>query len=285
MPATTLTEQTRTAWDRIATGFDTHVTDRNVELGRLALSRVPVGPGTRLLDVAAGTGALALPAARAGADVTAVDLSPEMVRLLVRRAESEGLACLTPLVMDGQDLDLGDATFDVTASQFGVMLFPDLARGIGEMARVTRPDGTVMLVVFGALPHQVEFISFFVAAVRSVLPSFEALPADSLLPPFRLADREALHRHMADAGLDEIRIETVDHAVPLSPPVPGAELVEVVANSNPIGTDLVNRLTARQRSEVTRVLDGMLGERATGDDPWLHNPVHIATATPARTRR
>ncbi|MGH9228120.1 MAG: class I SAM-dependent methyltransferase [Acidimicrobiales bacterium] len=282
MTSATLIEETRTAWNRIAAGYDTHVTNQNLELGRRALSRVELGADVRLLDVATGTGAVAIPAAREGAAVTAIDVSPEMVGHLSRRARAEGLANVTAVVMDGEHLEFDDDSFDVAASQFGVMLFPDLRAGLGEMARVTKPGGTVLLVVFAGHPPQLEFISFFLAAVNSVAPGLDLLPKEGVLLPFRLADREALAEHMLAAGLVDLRIDTVDYATPLTPSVTGADLMNVVANSNPIGTALVGRLAPDQRAEVGRVLDGMLLERATSQDPFLHNPVHVATGVPAR---
>ena len=270
-------EAIRTAWDGIAAGYDQHVTDHNMSLGRTALERVRVGPGVSVLDVASGSGAVALPAARQGSEVTAVDLAPVMVERLARRAAAEGLDNLTARVMDGEHLALDDATFDVTASQFGVMLFPDLRRGIAEMVRVTRPRGTVLLVVMGAPPTELEFIGFFLAALQPVAPEALAPMQAGPLPPFRLADPDVLRRHLNDAGLRDVRIETVDHRIPLGPTTSGAELWQVVTSSNPIGAALVAGLSQEQGAEVRRILDGMLQERVASGDAFLHNPVHVAT--------
>jgi len=270
-------EATRGAWDAVAPGYDGYVTDYNMALGRTALERVRIGPGVTVLDVASGSGAVAIPAAQQGAEVTAVDLSPVMVERLARRAAADGLANLTARVMDGEHLTFDAAVFDVTASQFGVMLFPDLRRGIAEMVRVTRPDGSVLLVVMGAPPTEIEFIGWFLAALQPVAPDalapFEAGP----MPPFRLSDTEVLNRHLIDAGLRDVSIETVDHRIPLQPTSSGAELWQVVTNSNPIGAALVAGLDDEQGAEVRRILDGMMQERVASGDAFLHNPVHLAT--------
>jgi ubiquinone/menaquinone biosynthesis C-methylase UbiE len=76
----------------------------------------------RFLDVAAGSGALSIPAARLGARALATDLSPVMLGSLDERARQEGLDVATR-VMDGHALDLDDDSFDIAGSQFGVMLF------------------------------------------------------------------------------------------------------------------------------------------------------------------
>jgi ubiquinone/menaquinone biosynthesis C-methylase UbiE len=96
-----------------------------------------VPKGATVLDIACGAGALALVAAREGAQVLATDFSPGMVAAVL----THGLANLDALVMDGQALDLPDACFDAAFSIFGIMLFPDWRRGLAEMARVVRPGG------------------------------------------------------------------------------------------------------------------------------------------------
>ncbi len=91
-----------------------------------------------MLDIACGAGALALVAARDGAQILATDFSPGMVAAVL----SHGLPNVDALVMDGQALDLPDACFDAAFSIFGIMLFPDWRKGLAEMARVVRPGGS-----------------------------------------------------------------------------------------------------------------------------------------------
>src|SRR6187200_1868318 len=111
------------AWDRIAEGYNRSVTPSHMWLGNEGLRRVGLHSGMRFLDVAAGSGALSIPAARLGAEVLATDQSPVMLELLAARAREEGLIIETR-VMDGHALELPDSRFDVVGSQFGVMLFP-----------------------------------------------------------------------------------------------------------------------------------------------------------------
>jgi ubiquinone/menaquinone biosynthesis C-methylase UbiE len=112
------------------------------------VARLDLHPGVRLLDVAAGTGALATAAARRGASVLAIDSSRGMVAFLARRAREEGLSNLDARVMDGQKLDLPDASFDLACSVFGVMLIADHRAGLTEMRRVLVPGGSARLVVW-----------------------------------------------------------------------------------------------------------------------------------------
>ena len=116
------------AWDAIAEGYERHVTPTEVPLAGEALSLAGLKPGHRFLDVAAGTGGLSLPAARLGAKVLATDWSPAMIECFDARVREEGLSNAQGRVMDAHALELEDGTFDVTGSQFGVMLVPDQPR-------------------------------------------------------------------------------------------------------------------------------------------------------------
>ena len=124
-------------WDSAATHYEKTAHPFTARFAEDALARVPLTPESRVLDVACGTGALALAAARTGAHVLATDFAPGMVA----RVAATGLPNVEARVMDGQALDLPDAHFDAVFSIFGVIMFPDWRKGLAEMARVTRPGG------------------------------------------------------------------------------------------------------------------------------------------------
>src|SRR3546814_8701774 len=113
-----------------------------------------------------------------------VDSSPVMIEQLKGRAEEEGLSNLKGQVMDGNQLDLDDNTFDIAGSQFGAMFFPDLRQGLSELLRVTRPGGTVFLVTFGPV-RKGGCLGLVVSAVREVKPAFSPFPQDIVPLPFQ----------------------------------------------------------------------------------------------------
>lgn len=114
-------------------------------LGPTLVQACGIGPAMSVLDVAAGTGNAAIPAARAGAKVTASDLTPEIMEAGRGRAEAEGLA-LEWVEADAEHLPFGDASFDVVMSSIGAMFAPHHQETADELVRVCRPGGTIGLL-------------------------------------------------------------------------------------------------------------------------------------------
>jgi SAM-dependent methyltransferase len=109
-------------------------------LGGILVETVDVQPGQRVLDVAAGTGSSALPAARRGAEVIATELTPELLE--VARAAAEGLE-LAFQTADAEALPFADGEFDTVISSIGVMFAPHHQQAADELVRVCRPGGTI----------------------------------------------------------------------------------------------------------------------------------------------
>jgi SAM-dependent methyltransferase len=120
------------SYERIAARF-APVHDQLIEL-------LAVAPGERLLDLASGTGEVAIRAARAGATVTAIDIAEPMIEKARRRAEEERAEVAFDLG-DVEYLPYDDASFDVLASAFGLIFAPDHANVASELARVSRAGG------------------------------------------------------------------------------------------------------------------------------------------------
>lgn len=252
----------RDAWSSIAAGYDRFVTPTHFRLGDEALRRAGLDRGMAFLDVACGTGALSLPAARLGARVTAVDISPAMIERLKARLRREPHLRLEARVMDGCALDLADDSFDMTGSQFGVMLFPDLAAGLAEMVRVTRPGGTVVMVTFGP-PEEVESIGLMMAAIQAAVPACPDLSRDPPPLPFQVARANKLRQRLLSAGLRDVRVEQVVETLAFAS---GQALWDWLMNSHPIPGQLVADLSQQQQAQVHQELNGLLQARA-GDEP------------------
>ena len=270
-------EDTRPAWDQIAPGYDKTNTPTQRWLGNEGLRRAELGAGMTFLDVAAGSGALSIPAARLGAKVLATDQSPTMLELLTARATEEGLDIDTR-VMDGHALALEDNAFDVAGSQFGVMLFPDMPKGISEMARVVKSGGRVLMNVYGD-PHEIEFFGFFVGAIQSVRPDFTGPPMDPLPLPFQLQDPERLSQELTAAGLSDVKVETITETTEFES---GQALWEWIVWSNPIAQMVLDslELSEEETGVIRDTLDALVRDRASDSDTAkLTNPINIGVGT------
>jgi len=275
--STVETEDTRPEWDKIAPGYDRTNTPTQMWLGHEGLHRAGLMTGMRFLDVAAGSGALSIPAARLGAQVLATDQSPVMLDLLETRARDEGLDIETR-VMDGHALELDDNSFDVAGSQFGVMLFPDMPKGISEMVRVIKPGGRVLMNVYGD-PHEIEFFGFFVGAIQSVRPEFDGPPMDPPPLPFQLQDPERLREEYATAGLRDITVETITETTEFQS---GEELWDWLVWSNPIVNMVLGslELTDDETGVIKLTMETLVRERADGDNAAkLMAPINIGVGT------
>ena len=120
------------------------ITETITDIHELVIDRLEPGPGTRWLDLATGTGAVAELAAAAGADVVGIDLAPALIETARERARERGLE-IDYRVGDVEALELPDASFDAVSSTCGVMFAPDHEAVARELARVTKPGGRIAL--------------------------------------------------------------------------------------------------------------------------------------------
>lgn len=251
-------KEIQNSWDTIAEGFDEFVTPYSMSWGENALRHINIRPGMTILDVAAGSGAVSIPAARMGAKVTAVDISPIMIERLKTRSGKDGLLNIKGYIMDGQALSFPDNEFDVSASLNGISLFPDLSKGLSEVVRVTKTGGQVVIVAFGS-PQNAEWLILFMTALQSCIPGFTGIPMDPPPLPFQLSEPDKFYKKMARAGLKDIRIETVTFEMECRT---AKQLWDVVTNSNPIGATVVEGLNQEEKTKAQNVLEDMLGDYA-----------------------
>lgn len=178
--------------------------------------------GMRVLDVATGTGAAALYAVSKGAKVTATDFSTEMVKIAETRAHShktsQNMDCsnvpgsFESRLADGENLpDEWKDQYDLTCSNFGVIYFNDLNRGLVEMVRCTKPGGKVCISAWGRKEMTTAF-RIFPAAIRDCgfenkWPAQASEKTNFFLPTRRIsANKQVLYDLLEDAGLSDVKV-------------------------------------------------------------------------------
>ncbi len=169
-------------------------------LGPRLVEACDIGPGMRVLDVGAGTGNASIPAAQRGADVTASDLTPELLEAGRRRAEAEGVA-LEWVVGDAESLPFEDESFDVVMSAIGAMFAPHHQDVADELVRVCRPGGTI-----GLLSWTPEGM---LGALFRTMGPFAPPPPPGAQPPPLWGSEEHLRKLMGD----RVRWRTLDRDV------------------------------------------------------------------------
>ncbi len=168
-----------------------------------------VGPGSRVLDVAAGAGEQTLTAARrVGPEgrVLATDISPRILEFAAQEARRAGLANVETRAMDGEALELPDASFDVVISRVGLIYFPDQQRALGEMRRVLVSGGRVAAIVYSTAANN-EFFSVPVSIIRRRAGLGPPLPGQP--GPFSLGSPGALEEAFRKAGFRDVQASLV----------------------------------------------------------------------------
>ena len=159
------------------------------ELGHVLVDACDIGRGQRVLDVAAGTGNVAIPAARAGAEVTAADLAPELLDIGRHLADDAGLS-LEWRRADAEALPFGDATFDVVTSSVGVMFAPHHQVAADELVRVLRPGGRLGLVAWTP--------AGFIGQMFATMKPYAAPPPPGAQPPPLWGDESHVRALLGD---------------------------------------------------------------------------------------
>lgn len=166
-------------------------------LGPILVEAAGVRPGDRVLDVAAGSGNAAIPAALTGAHVIASDLTPELFDAGRAAAAAAG-AELTWAEADAHALPYDDSSFDRVLSCVGVMFAPFHQTAADELLRVTRPGGTIGLVAWTP--------SGFIGQMFAAMKPFAPAPPPGAEPPPRWGD-EAHVRALLGDGVTDVRAE------------------------------------------------------------------------------
>jgi len=163
-----------------------------------------VGVGDHVLDVATGTGAVALELAKAvgqSGKVVGVDLSPGMLALA--RQGAKAFPWLELLEVDAEALTFEQA-FDAVTCQFGLMFFPDVQGALSGMRRALKPHGRLAVAVHG----RPENVPFFTAITQTVMDAFPPQQPNAGPGPLRFSNPDKLRAELQAAGFERVQLES-----------------------------------------------------------------------------
>jgi SAM-dependent methyltransferase len=177
------------------------------------LERLAIWPGIKMLDVACGAGQIALPAARAGANVTGIDLASKLVAQARDRARAEGLQIRFEQG-DAEDLPYEHGSFDLVVSLIGAMFAPRPERVAAELTRVCKPGGRIVMANW--TPEG--FVGQMFKTIGKHVP-----PPPLMAPPPKWGDEATVRGRFRD-GVAELSLAR--RMYPFSYPFPPAKVVE-----------------------------------------------------------
>ena len=221
------------------------------------LDMAAVGPGARVLDVAAGAGEQTVAAARrVGTEgfVLATDISPSILRFALGTARQAGLANVETLELDGERHDtLPDASFDAAISRVGLIYFPDQQRALAGIRRAVKPGGRFAAVVYST-PDRNAFFSLPVGIIRRRAQLPPPLPGPP--GPFSLGAEGVLAKALERAGFRDVEVRKVDSPVRLPS---AAECARFERESFGALHQMMAAMSEGDRAETWREIEAALG--------------------------
>ena len=193
---------TQEPWQLVAEGYAAEASLVMAPFSRRAAELLAPSSDARVLDVAAGPGTLAVHLAASVREVVAVDFSERMVAELELRARAAELLNLRAIVADGQNLPFEDDQFDAGFSIFGLMFFPDRARGFAELARVLKPGAGAVVSSWAPVQDSPLLRAMF-GALGAADPTF-TMPVRN---DAGLENPDVLASEMRAGGFERVRIE------------------------------------------------------------------------------
>ncbi len=222
------------------------------------LDMAAVGPGTRVLDVAAGAGEQTLAAARrvgANGHVLATDISPAILDFALAAARQAGFANVETLELDGERHDtLAAGTFDAAISRVGLIYFPDQQRALAGIRHALKPGGRFAAVVYST-PEKNPFFSIPVGIIRRRAQLPPPLPGQP--GPFSLGGEGVLAKTLEQAGFRDVEVRSVDSPVRLPS---AAECVRFERESFGALHQMMAAMSEHERAETWQEIEDALGK-------------------------
>lgn len=177
------------------------------------LDRLQIAPNTRMLDVGCGAGQIAIPAARAGIDVTGVDIASNLIEQARARAKADGVDAQFD-EGDAEMLPYRDRSFDLVVSLIGAMFAPRPERVAAELIRVCRPGGCVVMGNWTPEGHVGQMFKI----IGKHVP-----PSPLMVSPLKWGDEATVRERLSDGTAN---VTCTKRMYPMRYPFPPAQVVE-----------------------------------------------------------
>jgi SAM-dependent methyltransferase len=219
------------------------------------VNRLDVNNEHVAIEVAAGSGALTAVLAPKVRSLLVTDFSPKMIEINERRMREKGIGNAKFKVMDGMNLSLEDSTFDKVACCFGLMLFPDRAKGFREFSRVLKPGGKAMVSGWAA-PDMFEGFKLFLDAIHKAIPDFPEPPSPP--PVFSLSNLDKFRSEMEEGGFRDVEVDYVTRETKLDN---FAQFWSMLTSGAPPVKMLFDKIGERGKASVHEALHDIIKSR------------------------
>jgi ubiquinone/menaquinone biosynthesis C-methylase UbiE len=259
-------------WTLVAEGYVAETQPAFAQYCRKALELVGYDGSGRVLDVACGPGTLPLLIHRGAREIHAVDFSPGMLECFDREIARQGIANIRTYRMDGQTLEFGDNEFDWAFSIFGLMFFPDRARGFREIRRTLKPGGRAAVTSWAPVSESTAMQGLF-GAMGAAFPKKAAADGAKVL---NLEDPDNFRNEMLQAGFVDVAVTPFDGHWPVDDV--GTFLDSMVSGSAPIAL-MKSQLDEAVWAAKRAVMLAFLKERFASLPVILNSRAWIGTGT------
>ena len=256
-------------WTLVAEGYVTDTQPVFAQYCRKALELVGYNGFGKVLDVACGPGTLSLLIQREAVEIHSIDFSPGMLECFNREIARRGIANIKTWQMDGQNLEFGDGEFDWAFSIFGLMFFPDRAKGFREILRTLKPGGRAAITAWAPISDSTTMQMMF-GAMGAAFQKPEANSAKVL----NLEDPDNFRAEMQQAGFTDVTITPFDGTWQVDNVE--AFLDSMVRGSAPI-TMLKNQLGEQAWAEKRAIMLTYLKEKLVNLPVTLNSRAYIGT--------
>jgi SAM-dependent methyltransferase len=246
-------------WEK---GDFTRIAETMRESGEALVRELGVTEGMRMLDLGCGDGNTAVPAAQLGAEVLGVDIAANLVAAGKARADALGLDNLSFQEGDATDLgDLEDESFDLLLSMFGAMFAPKPFDVAGEMVRVTKPGGRI--VMGNWIPND----PTLVAQILKISSSYSPPPPEGFVSPMTWGVEDEVVERFTAAGVPKDNISFQRGTWVFEYPGPPSELVDVFRNYyGPTMNAFAAAGGDGRESDLRQELENLFDAQNTGED-------------------